>query len=97
VFTKPLSSNCLFRVATGICLAKRCLADGHIPDFRRHVTIFNIQFLRSFQNSNLFTHNDLFGKSNNFAVTNRSPLTLLVKGEGKDKGKIYRVTGRGDP
>jgi hypothetical protein len=40
VLTKSLSSNSLFRDALGMWLAKRCLADGHIPVFRRHVTMY---------------------------------------------------------
>jgi hypothetical protein len=39
VFTKPLCTNGIFRVATGTYLAKHCLADVHIPAFRRHVKI----------------------------------------------------------
>jgi hypothetical protein len=39
VHQKPLSSNNLFHVARGICSVKRHPADGHIPAFRRHVTI----------------------------------------------------------
>jgi hypothetical protein len=37
----PMPSNGLFRFATGMCLAKYCLADGHIPAVRRHVTILS--------------------------------------------------------
>jgi hypothetical protein len=48
VFTKPLSSNGLFRVAKGMYLTKRCLADGHIPAFRRHVTIYCLHFQGKF-------------------------------------------------
>jgi hypothetical protein len=40
MFTKPLSSNGLFRDNTGTCLAKDCLEDGHIPAFRRHITVY---------------------------------------------------------
>jgi hypothetical protein len=36
---KPLSSNGVFRDATGMCLAKHRQADGHIAAFRRHTTI----------------------------------------------------------
>jgi hypothetical protein len=28
-------------VAAGMCLAKRCIADGHIPTLKCHVTILN--------------------------------------------------------
>jgi hypothetical protein len=41
VFTKLLPSNGLFRVATGMCLARRCLADGLIQAFRRNVALCN--------------------------------------------------------
>jgi hypothetical protein len=39
MFSKVLSSNGLFRIATGMCPAKRRPSDYHIPAFRRHVTI----------------------------------------------------------
>jgi hypothetical protein len=39
VHQKSLSSNGLFRVARGMCSAKRRPSDGHIPAFRRYVTI----------------------------------------------------------
>jgi hypothetical protein len=44
VHQKPLSSNNLFRVARGMCPAKRRPADGHIAAFRRHVTVFLTYF-----------------------------------------------------
>jgi hypothetical protein len=45
VHQTPLSSNGLFRVARGMCSAKRRPVDGHSPAFRRHVTVFTTERL----------------------------------------------------
>jgi hypothetical protein len=50
---------------TGMCLTKRCLADGHIPTFRRHVTIL----WRLLGNSNRALANHGLGTSQCLATT----------------------------
>jgi hypothetical protein len=60
-----MSSNSLFCIAMGMCLVTRYLADGHIPAFRRHVTVLliknvfetKIQRLRKFLAYVLFASN----------------------------------------